>query len=103
VPKHENFSTAFFALSEPIWVCDVGTAKKSNFFYRLTLISMVLGFLLHTECAVSKKKYLKLGQNKKLLVVAFEPICMATMSFSKIFIEELIFLALTSTYSVGVE
>ncbi len=32
VPKHENFSIAFFALSEPIWVCDVGTAKKSNFF-----------------------------------------------------------------------
>jgi hypothetical protein len=36
VPKHENFSIAFFALSEPIWVCDVGTAKKSNFFYGLT-------------------------------------------------------------------
>jgi hypothetical protein len=27
VPKHENFSIAFFALSEPIWVCDAGTAK----------------------------------------------------------------------------
>ncbi len=36
VPKHENFSIAFFALSEPIWVCDVGTAKKIEFFYRLT-------------------------------------------------------------------
>ncbi len=32
VPKHENFSIAFFALSEPIWVCDVGTAKKIDFF-----------------------------------------------------------------------
>jgi hypothetical protein len=36
VPKHENFSIAFFALSEAIWVCDVGTAKKIEFFYRLT-------------------------------------------------------------------
>ncbi len=24
VPKRENFSLAFFALSEPIWVCDLG-------------------------------------------------------------------------------
>jgi hypothetical protein len=45
---------------------------------------MVLGFLPHIECAVNKK-YLKLGQNKKLVVVAFEPICMPTMSLSKIF------------------
>ncbi len=36
VPKHDNFSITFFALSEPIWVCDVGTAKKIEFFYRLT-------------------------------------------------------------------
>ena len=36
VPKHEKFTIAFFALSEPIWVCDVGTAKKIEFFYRLT-------------------------------------------------------------------
>ncbi len=36
----------------------------------------------HTECAVNK---IKLGQNKKLVVVAFEPICMPTMSFSKFF------------------
>ncbi len=34
VPKRENFSLAFFALSEPIWACDVGTAE--NFFYQLT-------------------------------------------------------------------
>jgi hypothetical protein len=46
---------------------------------------MVLGFLPHTECAVNKKKYLKLGQNKKLVVVAFEPICIPTMSFLKMF------------------
>jgi hypothetical protein len=28
VPKRENFSIAFFAQSEPIWICDVGTSKK---------------------------------------------------------------------------
>jgi hypothetical protein len=36
VPKRENFSPAFFALSEPIWACDVGTAKKIEMFYQLT-------------------------------------------------------------------
>jgi hypothetical protein len=35
MPKHENFSLAFFALSEPIWVCDLGTGKN-QFFYLLT-------------------------------------------------------------------
>ncbi len=36
VPKRENFSIAFFARSEPIWICDVGTSKKIEFFYQLT-------------------------------------------------------------------
>ncbi len=36
VPKRENFSLAFFALSEPIWVCDLGTGPKNPFFYHLT-------------------------------------------------------------------
>jgi hypothetical protein len=36
VPKRENFSLAFFALSEPMWACDVGTAKKINIFNPLT-------------------------------------------------------------------
>ncbi len=31
VPKRENFSLAFFALSEPTWVCDLESGKKSNF------------------------------------------------------------------------
>ncbi len=32
VPKRENFSLAFFALNEPIWVCDLGTGEKIEFF-----------------------------------------------------------------------
>ncbi len=36
VPKHENFSLAFFALSEPIWACDLGTGEKIEFFYQLS-------------------------------------------------------------------
>ena len=36
VPKRENFSMAFFAQSEPIWICDVGTSKKIEFFSQLT-------------------------------------------------------------------
>ncbi len=36
VPKCENFSIAFFAQSEPIWICDVGTSKKIEFFSQLT-------------------------------------------------------------------
>ncbi len=34
VPKRENFSLAFFALSEPIWVCDLGSGKKIDFFIK---------------------------------------------------------------------
>ncbi len=36
VPKRENFLLAFFALSEPIWVCDLGIGPKNPFFYHLT-------------------------------------------------------------------
>ena len=57
MPKRENFSLAFFALSEPIWACDLGTGEKNRIFYRLTLDFGVFGFLPHTECAVNKKKF----------------------------------------------
>ncbi len=56
MPKRENFSLAFFALSEPIWVCDLGTGGKNRIFYQLTPDLMVFGFLPHTECAVNQKK-----------------------------------------------
>ncbi len=36
VPKRENFSLSFFALSEPIWVCDLGTGEKNRIFSHLT-------------------------------------------------------------------
>jgi len=36
VPKRENFSIAFFALSEPIWVCDLGSGEKNRIFYQIT-------------------------------------------------------------------
>jgi hypothetical protein len=36
VPKRENFFLAFFTLSEPTWVCDLGTEQKNVFFYYLT-------------------------------------------------------------------
>jgi hypothetical protein len=36
VPKRENFSLAFIALSEPVWVCDLGTGEKNRNFYQLT-------------------------------------------------------------------
>ncbi len=56
VPKRENFSLAFFALSEPTWVCDLASGKKGEFFIKWSLISKVYGFLPRTECAVNKKK-----------------------------------------------
>jgi hypothetical protein len=34
--QHEKFSLAFFALSKPIWVRDLGTEPKNPFFYHLT-------------------------------------------------------------------
>jgi hypothetical protein len=55
VPKLENFSLAFFALSEPIWVCDLGTGKKNQLFYQLTPDFDSFWFF---ECAVNKKKIL---------------------------------------------
>jgi hypothetical protein len=30
VPKRENFSLAFFAQSEPSWVCDLGSGEKNR-------------------------------------------------------------------------
>ena len=36
VHKIENFSLAFFALSEPIWVCELKTGENNRIFYRLT-------------------------------------------------------------------
>jgi hypothetical protein len=36
VPKRENFSLAFFALSEPTWVCDLGPGEKNRIFYKMT-------------------------------------------------------------------
>ncbi len=35
VPNRENFSLAFFALSEPTWVCDLGSAKKNRIFHQM--------------------------------------------------------------------
>jgi hypothetical protein len=32
VPKRENFSLEFIALSEPIWVYELGTGEKIEFF-----------------------------------------------------------------------
>jgi hypothetical protein len=42
---------------------------------------MVFGFLPHTKWAAKKK--LQLGQNEKLVVVDFWPICLLTMCFGK--------------------
>ncbi len=36
VPKRENFSLAFFAQSEPTWVCDLGSGEKNLIFYQMT-------------------------------------------------------------------
>jgi hypothetical protein len=36
VPKRENFLLAFFALSEPTWVCDLGSGEKNRIFYQMT-------------------------------------------------------------------
>jgi hypothetical protein len=62
VPKRENFSIAFFALREPIWMCDIGTAEKIEFFYQLTPdFDGFWFFAAYWVCG--KKKILKLSQN----------------------------------------
>jgi hypothetical protein len=57
VPKRENFSLAFFALSEPIWVGDLGTGEKNRIFYQLTPDFDGFWFFAAYECAVNKKKF----------------------------------------------
>ena len=56
VPKRENFSLAFFAQSEPTWVCDLGSGEKNRIFYQMTPVFDGFCFLPHTECAVNQKK-----------------------------------------------
>jgi hypothetical protein len=48
VPKRENFSLAFFTLSESIWEGDLGTAKKIRFF--ITLPHDFDGFQFFAAC-----------------------------------------------------
>jgi hypothetical protein len=36
VPKRDNFSLVFFVLSEPTWVCDLGSGEKYRLFYQMT-------------------------------------------------------------------
>ena len=63
VPKRENFSLAFFALSEPIWVCDLGTGDKNRIFYQLTPdFDSFWFFAAHWVCG-KQKKIFKLGKN----------------------------------------
>jgi hypothetical protein len=63
VPKPENFSIAFFAQSEPIWICDEGTSKKIEIFSQLTTDFDGFGFFA-AYCVCGKpKKILNLGQN----------------------------------------
>jgi hypothetical protein len=48
------FCTHFITLSEPIWVCDLGTGEKNQFFFTWPLISMVFGFLTHAKGVLNK-------------------------------------------------
>ncbi len=58
VPKRENFSIAFFAQSEPIWTCDVGTSKKIKFFYQLTPdIDGCWFFAAYSVCGKPQKNF----------------------------------------------
>jgi hypothetical protein len=41
VHKRENFPLAFFTLTEPIWIGDLGTGETIDFFFILPLISRV--------------------------------------------------------------
>ncbi len=56
MPKRENFSLSFLALSEPIWVCDLGTGEKNRIFYQLTPDSDGFGFFAaYWVCGKQKK------------------------------------------------
>jgi hypothetical protein len=62
VPKPENFELAFFALSDPTWVVDLGTEAKNRFFYQFTPPDFDgFWFILYAECSINI--FLKLGQS----------------------------------------
>jgi hypothetical protein len=63
VPKRENFSLAFFTLSEPIWVCDLGTGTKIDVFINWPLISKVFWLFAAYSVCGKKEKKLKVDQN----------------------------------------
>ncbi len=73
---------AFFTLSEPIWLSDMGTELqycKKCFFYHFT--PDFHGFVFFAAAKQTNK--FELGQNLKLVLVAFGPICMFTIGFMK--------------------
>ncbi len=53
---------AFFALSEPTWVCDLGSEEKNRIFYQMTPDFEGLWFFAAYWVCRKKKKF-KLGQN----------------------------------------
>jgi hypothetical protein len=63
VPKRENFSLAFFAQSEPTWVCDLGSGEKNRIFYQMTPVFDGFWFFAAYWVCGKPKKNLKLGQN----------------------------------------
>jgi hypothetical protein len=60
VPKRENFLLAFFALSEPIWVGDLGTKPQKIFFSHLTPdFDRFWFFAAYWVCGKSKKNLVR--------------------------------------------
>jgi hypothetical protein len=52
-----EFFARVFALSEPIWVCELGTGEKNRIFYRLTPdFDSFWFFAAYWVCGKQKKK-----------------------------------------------
>jgi hypothetical protein len=85
VPKCEIFARGFFALSEPIWIGDLGTEPKNGFFHHMTPDFDGFRFFAANWVCGKQKRNLKLGPNYKLVVIVFGPTYMPTKSFLKIF------------------
>jgi hypothetical protein len=82
MPKRENFLLAFFAPSETIWVCDLGTKKKS-FFYQVS--PEFDGFWFFTPFWVcGRQTKLKLGKNEKWWWLLLRPYVWIQFVFWKI-------------------
>ncbi len=74
------FRSRFFTLSEPFWVCDLGTRKKIDFFIAWPPFRWFLAFLPHAEWELNKNTSLTPYTNGFFASIPKSPTQMGSLS-----------------------